>query len=620
MRLDEFGKTASEFASFSKVQIVGKSILVDGHSTNLTETSYSSTSDVAVKNNAATSGASNHKLITSVALPPLRARVGHEPVILLAEWVWRRNTAALDDASYDTIIKAHRMISPGGVAVDFASADYHYRATGVPWTGGSSYSPYPGIDFVATACSQLAFSGSIYPANSEMSFDITDELQAALREGRNLDLIWYAADAGGYNILFKWNVEGYRPFLRTRYLRKLELVRLGADGHGDPGDLLSQGDGDTSNSIYLGAGELGEALGEVGFATRNHGAEARPHAEVLDDHPEQSAPRVSTANSGSGVLAYVNWVSGAVTQQYVIHFFTATDYEVKALAWRENPTSLHPSIDSNVAWQGDTSTDFTAPIGGLKIPAAGWSGSPQAGDEFTVEVLGDSTPSYWPSDGADMILMTEDAGGSPDPTYWRGIRAARGVIGVSVTIDAATKSITLRDPIPASFPGWATGRRVTIVQGSNRHVGTISSVLDSFTVSVENLDPVDSTTYTAGARITTALAFADLQPAAWGQTTDEAGASQTSPKRIPVASPSSIAAVGQDVMIVDLVDRTKRERGTVQGSGANYLELDIELENDYLPLSPVFCIGSGEQLGWLKAVIASDTDEEQKLARLTTRT
>lgn len=264
-------------------------------------------------------------------------------------------------------------------------------------------------------------------------------------------------------------VKSRRPYLSFAYVFPIEFYK--DDGAGTL-DLTSPIGDNPGEEYYLGSVEPGQ----TGTATKGHLRNftgAIQQVEVFDDHPEYTTP---ITRVGTSQLDFVVLAEAAVSQRYTVIFYSATQYEVKAEAYRENAISLHPQIDADAQWRGAVGTNFVAPEGGLTIPSTAWQADTALDDEYEVSVQGNTTDTTWPADSNDQVEITKDNGGVADATAWRPIQGRREKTTAQVTIDATTKFIPTRRIDPTQ---WIVDTRAFIQSLSNINEGAISSVQEA---------------------------------------------------------------------------------------------------------------------------------------------
>lgn len=258
-----------------------------------------------------------------------------------------------------------------------------------------------------------------------------------------------------------------RPYINFAYLYPIEFYK--DDGSGNL-DLSSSVGDNPGEEYYLGAVEPGQTGTPTKGHIRNYSG-ATQQVELFDDHPEYTDP---ITRIGIGQLDFIELAEPSVSQKYTPTFYSATQYEVKAEAYRDNAVSLHPTINADASWRGDVSTDFTAPSGGLTIPAIAWqSVGIVTSDEIEVAVMGNTTDTAWPADSNDQVEITKDNAGSADATAWRPIQGRREKTKAQVTISSTTLLIPTRKVEPTD---WPVDTKAFIQDQTNINEGAISSV------------------------------------------------------------------------------------------------------------------------------------------------
>jgi hypothetical protein len=305
---------------------------------------------------------------------------------------------------------------------------------------------------------------------------ITDIVTRALRDNTDLKFhlsVYHVNGAKPTDLMdVRWDeptVFSRRPYLRFAYLYPIEFYH--DDGAGDL-DLSSPVTDDPGDEYYVGAVEPGQTGTAVKQHARNYSG-AVQQVEIFDDHPEYTTP---VTRIGSSQLDYIELAEASVSQKYTAVFYSATQFEVKAEAYRDNATSLHPQIDADASWRGTVGSDFTAPSGGLTIPSAAWQPGTALNDEYETGVRGNSTVTSWPADANDQVEITRDSGGSPDAAGWRIIPGRREETRAQVTIDATTKLIPTRMVVPTD---WPTDTRAFIMDATKMNEGQVDSVQEA---------------------------------------------------------------------------------------------------------------------------------------------
>lgn len=467
MRRLEWGKFSAQFADFSGRVISGMSIIIDGAGYNQDD-GGSALSTTNWRFAASGSGASA-KTFHTIALSRLRAQLGHTPVILKARfYLWMFGY----DGSYPTAGTTFGLfrVLPGRVTQ--SQATYRFRATGVTWEG-DGYSPLHGTDVASSPFAQTTIPKRTSYGYLD-NFEVGQELLRNLRANTDMFFMcrWLPLDtlrSGAVGAAAYWNQEGSRPYLEILYLNNLEFFAALPAGGIDLSRLLDVTTGSSTDWLYLGGLERGETSTPTKFYLRNFGDRTFPLVTVMRRHPRWSLP-VQVAGSGTGKLDYVQLADTAVWQKYTITFTSSTAYSIKAEAYRKNPTSLNPA-GGGAGWTGTTGSNWTAPSGGLTIPAAAWQPGTAVNDAFEVYVSGTDTDGTWPLDSDDQVQITRDVGGSPDTAGWRSIVAAYTRSTAAVTIDATSKKIPTRALITSA---WTIGSPAFIGNADGVHAGTVA--------------------------------------------------------------------------------------------------------------------------------------------------
>jgi len=482
MRYEEFGKFDAEWAAFSLYYVTGTSMIVDGSAANLDNLSFRGVVDTqASKTVVSWTGTSAPtecmQLFWQLAMAQLRARLGHAPIVLSALLkIWRATLADTFDAvNFDL----HRVLS----ALDIEDLSYRYRDYSALTTWYlDAWAPVPGKDIIESPFSAALLSGPYTeptPGDYSVLYDVTQELTAALLSGVDwafLQKVRKAPATGSYHrATFYFDTQGKRPHLAVRYMLPLEFYAADvASGLIRLDKPLDASKGLDLYRLYLGAVERAQTGTPVKLFLRNHGEVTHPILQVWDDSPTWSDP-VQIAGAGSGVLSHVVLAESAVSQQYTAKFTSASAFQVKGVAYRDNPTSLNPTYGTG-GWDGTIGSDFVAPSGGLTIPAAGWSlAGFQVNDEFEFSVLGNTTDAAWPADSNDQVEMTFDSGGSADGANFRPIPGQTTRSTASVTIDATSKKFPTKAVVALSWPA-STKAFVSDADGSPIQHGAVASV------------------------------------------------------------------------------------------------------------------------------------------------
>lgn len=157
MRRLLFGEYPAQQAQFNGSLIVGRSIIVDGASTNsLDTTEYDgSTFDVG---NFLTTGLVK-KFLGRWVLSSVRAQIGMTPVLIRARLMLHGPSVTTN--THEGYSLGLYRILPASIP-DWADVNYRYRDVSavIPWGGDASiYSPVPGIDHHPVPFATLAVPG-----------------------------------------------------------------------------------------------------------------------------------------------------------------------------------------------------------------------------------------------------------------------------------------------------------------------------------------------------------------------------------------------------------------------------------------------------------------------------
>jgi hypothetical protein len=618
MRNFAFGIYPAQQTSFKGIRIHGRSIIVDGTIGNATETSEYDPSTLRFTRIAA-GNPDVEKPIIKIAMATPRASMGHSPVLVRVRLFFWLPAGGTTDV-YGHVQGLFRLLT----APDWADVDYRYRDVSalIPWGGDAAiYSPVPGIDHHPVPFATVTFPTNPATPPQWWSFDVTDEIAYHLAAGD--DMAFMAAMhpiktfAASSNILYlAWKGDAaHYPYLSFQYLLPIEFFACKANGDIDLTQMLDNSiDLDTGN-LYLGAVERSETSTPVACRLKNLGGRTLAHLEVWDDSPEWSTPVADPGNAGNGVLAHVILAESSVSQKYTVKFTSGSAYQVKAEAWKDNASSLHPTF-GNAGWAGVTGTDWTAPSGGLTIPAAAWSGTPQANDQFVLYVMGQTTDTAWPADSNTQVQMTKDITGNPDNNLWRPIKGQRTYTSGSVTIDATTKTINVRY---IDTSKWLANTKVFIANAATIDEGYIQSCTATSITIV--FGTVTNNVYAAGDKVCTTLPFRALGTAVFDVSTGAAGASQSNPALIPLVNAQALGfANSAKILIRDVDDPTISEEATILAVDNVKITCAAYLTHDYVSGSLVMQAGGGEGKFWLRVVATGTTTEELKRLRLCVRT
>jgi len=620
MRNFAFGIYPAQQTSFRGIRLTGRSVIVDGAVNNYT---YASEYDSAYLRFLIPIGINPNpeKDLIKIAMATPRASMGHSPVLVRVRlFIFGPAVGYTQDIAEGWVQGLFRLLT----APDWADADYRYRDVSavIPWGGDAAiYSPVPGIDHHPVPFATLTIPANPATPPQWWTFDVTDEVAYHLAAGD--DMAFMAAFhpiktvgtiSSAIEMQFKASAAVY-PYLSFQYLLPIEFFACKLNGDIDLTQMLDNSiDLDTGN-LYLGAVERGETGTPVACRIKNLGGRTLAHLEVWDDSPEWSTPVADVGNAGSGVLDHVILAEASVSQKYTIKFTSGTAFQVKAEAYKDNASNLHPTF-GNSGWVGDTGSDWAGPSGGLTIPTAAWSGTPQANDLIYVYVIGQTTDAAWPSDSNTQVQMTKDSGGDPDDGNWRAIKGQRTYTSGSHTIDATTKTINVRYIDTSKYPA---DTKVFVANAATIDEGYIQSCTATSITIV--FGSVTNNVYAAGDKVCTTLPFRALGTAIFDVSTGAAGVSQGNPALIPLVNAQALGfANSAKILIRDVDDPTIREEATILAVDNVKITCAAYLTHDYVSGSLVMQAGGGEGKFWLRIVATGGTTEELKRLRLCVRT
>jgi hypothetical protein len=473
VRYLEYGKFASQHPDFDFQSMGGRSILAwvsdtDQEETNGSpiyhnETTYAHT----LLSNTGETNSFNRTLLVWLELAAVRGLLGQIPVLVSADLViYGQGVQGSGDFHFQ-LFKMFSTWDPGDT-----TNRYKDKSALLTWYE-DVYAPMWGQDVASSAfydSGHIAVTAAT-PAQWR-NFPITEQLADALADGEDLRL--FIRNHGTYSALFEYGISPARyPHLAVWYLFPVEFYKAKSSGAIDLADSIAD---DENASLYLGAVERGETGTPTKAYLRNYSPNTI-NAEIFDDHPEYEDPE-QTTGTGTGALDFVDLVGSAVSQLYTVVFYSGTQFEVKAEAHRDNATSLHPQINADASWRGAVGSTFTAPSGGLVIPATAWQSiGINTADEFEVKVTGNTTDTDWPNDSNEQVEIARDDGaGNADANTWRPIQGRREKTRAAVTIDATSKFIHTRRVAAAD---WPTGTRAFIMDATNIDEGTVDSVSEA---------------------------------------------------------------------------------------------------------------------------------------------
>lgn len=408
-----------------------------------------------------------YETVLHILLTQIKAKLGQVPVLLAADWmVWAQTNAGSDAGT--AVVR--RMITLPDIG---DSSNWRRDKSGdIDWYNDLKHM-VRGQDVEDAILHSSAWTQD-NSTNILNRIAIRDVVVRALRD--NTDIWAHISETHTYGSMPSAGINyigdpvsayQYRSYIAFAYLYPIEFYK--DDGTGSL-DLSSPVGDNPGEEYYLGAVEPGQTGTPVKAWIRNY-SDATQQVEIFDDHAEYTDP---ITRIGNGQLDFIELAEAAVSQKYTPTFYSATQYEVKAEAYRDNAVSLHPTINADASWRGDVSSDFTAPSGGLTIPAEAWQSAGIAtSDEIEVAVTGNTTDTAWPADSNEQVEMTYDNAGSADATAWRDVTGHREKTRAQVTIDATTKLIPTRriDPVD-----WPVDTKAFIQDQTKINEGEISSV------------------------------------------------------------------------------------------------------------------------------------------------
>lgn len=467
MRFWEFGIFDSQHSDWTQAVYSGfRSILSAGSTTNSVGSAYYNDTGITPRNAGDTGGdAARSSWLIRILTDQIKAKLGQIPVLVTVD-------ITLMTSSENTVrFQFFRVLDTVGIDILDSNNRYKDISGVIPWYE-DTYAPYGGQDRQrdGEASGDTGYGYQVTNQGRAVT-SITDIVERALRDNTDIWLyFWPRENLMGYY----WNpvaLPQKRPTLRFSYFYPIEFYKDDGAGNIDLTEII----GDTDENIYyLGAVERGQTGSSIKSHVRNM-SRATANIEIFDDHPEYRNP-LQRVGSGTGQLDYAELLEPAVSQLYTIVFYSSTEYEVKAEKWRDNATSLHPQIDADASWRGNTGATFTAPEGGFRIPAAAWQPGTLTGDEIEVSVRGNTTDTTWPPDSNDQVQMTHDLAGSPDGAGWRPISGRREFSRDTVTVDAATKFFPTRRVAPTE---WPIGTPAFVQDADSIDEGTVNDVQEA---------------------------------------------------------------------------------------------------------------------------------------------
>ena len=622
----KWGGTDAQQADFYLALTGGRSQVVDKCSGDqVSATAYEGNYYAQICPSAGmASNETRNRAFIKIAMAKLRAQLGHSPVIVAATY----NAYQLQDQAMDANapwkISLFRFLR----YPDWSDCSMRYLdiSASTPWGDDAGiYAPVPGLDHHPTEIDNVLVpaTGTVYM--QWWTWHVANEIAFVLAANLDLCLLQTYApigtkDAGGnpQYLFLVWKDatrKGFWPYLSISYLMPVEFFGTKADNSIDLTNVLNNTLDLGVGNLFLGAVERGEIGTPIPAFVKNLSTRDLAHLEVWDDAPEWSTPAADAANTGDAALAYVTLLDTAVSQKYTIKFISATEYQVKGEAYGDNATNLHNQF-SNAGWQGEVGTDWSAPSGGLTIPAAAWSGTAVANDVFVLYVHGQTTDQAWPADSGAQVEMAKDDAGAPDDATWRPIKGQRTRLADAVTIDSTTKTLTVEHIVTAD---WPAERKMFIADGTNIDEGHVDScTATSITV---HFGSATDHSYAVGAKVCSTLPFRDLTKSVRGVTSAAAGASQSNPAQIPLTGASTLGFTpASKIVIQSSADDDVFEEATILSADTSKIVCTAYLAHDYEAGATVLQGGGGEARLWLRLNTLLTTVEELKRVRLNVRT
>jgi hypothetical protein len=475
LRTQQYGRFGDEQDDFAFNSMDGRSIIVLGDSLNDENggSQYlpgTTRKGFEIKRDTDPTDTTYSGLI-QIQIAGIRAILGFDPILVSARLRWQEGWQS---TSTEQTLYVYRMTATG---IDITSCTNKVKdaSPSLEWggTGWGLYWPLAGVDYESTALDStvLAAHGGSYHTGylAQNTLEIKDAVEWCLR-GRDSFFLFFRGSAqdGPHALSFE---STHHPYIDLRWLYPVEMYPAKADGTIDmSASVIGDSDG---NSFYLGAVARGaNGIWLKGFL-KNLTSATLPYLELIDDHPEWE--NITQIAGSSGGLDYVTLDEDSVSQKWSVKIVTGTTtFEVVGEAYGDNATAEHAAYDATPAWQGTVGVAWSAPSGGLNIPAEAWQGHLLSnGDEWQFVATGQTTDAAWPADSNEQIVMTYDDGlGAADDTESRIIAGRRTLTTATVTIDATSKWIPVRlGMVPAN---WTTGRRVAITDKTNINYGEIA--------------------------------------------------------------------------------------------------------------------------------------------------
>ncbi len=619
MRTFQWGKYPVQHTDFAARSIEGRSIILDGATIDADDAGTLNPLDLYFCN--ATSDGEARRVLLKIALANARVALGHTPVIISASLVLFRET---ETNVYPVLQSFHRLVTIPDMTD--ASRKYADVSAGIAWGGDPNiYGPVPGVDYLSAPFASITVPAGVSNWGDSIAVDLTSELAYCLQANRDILAVAvyepFGVPGNGENAVFVWYAlyhANYYPYITCQYMNPVEFFKTKADGSIDLMGLLDNSTGLDLNSLYLGAVEVSQMSTPVSCRVKNIGSRVLQHLEIWDDRPEWSTPAANTGNAGNAALEYVSLADASLSQKYTIKFTTTTAYQVIGQAYKDNTANLNPTYGTT-GWSGTVGADFIAPSGGLTIPTAAWSGTAVANDTIIIYVTGNSTDTTWAADSNDQVQIAKDNGSNaPDDTTWRPVCGQRTILTGTVTIDATSKTLTVRHIVVAD---WPNGTKLFVANGTTIDEGTVTGqTANSLTVTFPS---VTNHAYAIGDKVGSTLPIRGLGTSLWAKTTGACGASQTNPAWIPLTGAASLGfTAGRICSIQSVNDNSIQEEFTIATAGVDdtHILADSLLTHDYTAGAMIIAGGTGEAKFWLRIVATATTLEERKQLRLAVRT
>jgi hypothetical protein len=588
-------------------KLVGRSITRWGSANNFSTSSEFSQPTIALTYNPAQSVDVG---IVYIDMSKVRAILGFRSIILSALWIFKQGDVS--PTSGVKTVNARAFIKDAGYPdIDDATTQYKDSGSVVGWSDGG-YSPQLGKDVEAAIIDSVQWdSATVYNVEFGDNFEMKEYLSRILLDNEDWwveltqitssDVIEPAFNAGSGAV---------RPRIEIQYHQPIEMFPTHPTiNQPDLARLLNI----DSELIDLGAYQKNVTGTGIKFWLKNMSLSAVDFIEVWDDHPQWTPPEADAANAGTADVDYVELFENCVSQRWEVQMLTVTTFEVKATAYLDNVTSLHPAYDAAPAWQGAVGTNWDSPdtAGSVRIPTAAWSGTAVAADLFVFYTRGQTTNTAWPADGNEQVEICGDNAGAPDGD-WRPVNGRRIQTTASVTIDAASKVFAVEH---IDVTDWPTNTKCFVYSGGNLDEGYVSAT-GANSVTIAGM-AVSSNVHAAGAIIATTMPFESLAASPWALLTTVSGSGETNPDRLYIANANTYGFTGgKSVFVQSLVDPNTSEYVIINTVQTTYLDLVSSLVNDYEVGALVVELGTGEIPFWIRVVTLAVTDEEKKKLRL----